>query len=257
MKKFSHISGRFYETDGAAIYYEGIGDPRNPAVLLLHGGMGNMEDFNELLPIFRDRFFILGIDSRGQGRSTLGNRPLTYEQMAQDVAALLKFLHIESMIVVGFSDGGIVGYRLAAMNAIKVVQLVTIGSNGNADDLADTHGLYAGITATGWKEKFPHMFNSYQRLNPEPDFDGLITAIKALWLDEGTTGYPNELLRQISCPTLIIRGDDDHLFSRQSAVKLANELTGAALFNIPFAGHEVFRDQPEIFAIVLSRFLAG
>ena len=59
----------------------------------------------------------------------------------------------------------------------------------------------------------------------------------------------------ISCPLLIVRGDDDHLVSREAVVELSGLVKRSTLLNIPFAGHVAFEDQKEIFAIILNEFL--
>ena len=72
------------EVGGAKIFYAlyGKGDP----VVLLHGGLGNSAHFGFQLPVLVDRFQVIAIDSRGQGRSTKGKAAITYDQMAADVA---------------------------------------------------------------------------------------------------------------------------------------------------------------------------
>lgn len=71
---FDHESGESLDTDGAKIYFEICGNPEGPPLLMLHGGFGTIEDFNIFLPGLGNDFKIIGIDSRGHGRSTLGLR---------------------------------------------------------------------------------------------------------------------------------------------------------------------------------------
>lgn len=79
MRSFDHISGKYFDIDDAKIYYEVIGDKKNPSLLFLHGALGNIEDFNDVIAELPDKFRIIGIDSRGHGKSTLGSKELTYE----------------------------------------------------------------------------------------------------------------------------------------------------------------------------------
>ncbi len=74
MRSFDHISGKHFDIDDAKIYCEIIGDEKNPALLFLHGGLGNIEDFNDIISELPDKFRIIGIDSRGHGKSTLGSK---------------------------------------------------------------------------------------------------------------------------------------------------------------------------------------
>src|SRR5262249_11941461 len=89
------------EVGGARIVYAVYG--KGPPVVLLHGGMGNSDHFGFQLPALVDRFQVIAIDSRGQGRSTKGSLPITYDQMAVDVLAVLDQLAIQRASVVGWS----------------------------------------------------------------------------------------------------------------------------------------------------------
>ena len=94
---FDHHSGIHLDIDGARIYHEVTGNKNSPALLVLHGGFGNIEDFNPILPELDKEFRIVGIDSRGQGKSTLGPSGLTYERIQQDVERILEHLHINTL----------------------------------------------------------------------------------------------------------------------------------------------------------------
>src|SRR6266849_8656389 len=128
MKTFDHNSGEYLQIDGSKIYFETVGNEDSPALLFLHGGFGNIEDFNITLPNINESFRIIGIDSRGQGKSTLGSKELTYQLIQQDVERILEHLDIDKLSIIGFSDGGIVAYRLASLTSLNITKLVTIGS---------------------------------------------------------------------------------------------------------------------------------
>lgn len=255
MKNFDRNSGQYLQVDGAKIYYETSGKEDNPTLLLLHGGFGNIEDFNTIIPDLDKEFQIIGIDSRGQGKSTLGSKELTYEQIQKDIEHVLEHLNIDRLTIIGFSDGGIVAYRLAALTSLKIEKLVTIGSRWHLKNTESTKEIFSKITGESWKKKFPATYDAYQKLNPEPNFDLLAQSIVKMWLDPNSSGYPNEAVTNISCPLLIVRGDDDHLISRETVFELSGIVKNSRLLNIPFAGHAAFEDQKEIFMISLNKFL--
>ncbi len=253
--KFSHEAGHLIEIDGAAIYYEVIGSEAAPPLLLLHGGAGTIEDFNPLLPSLTSQYHVIGIDSRGHGRSTLGSSGLTYQRLEQDVVEILRHLRIKKTAILGFSDGGIVGYRLMASKAVAVPKLITIGASYElkADD--PVRNIYAKITGESWRTKFPASYALYQRLNPEPDFDRFMAVIVDMWLDTTPSGYPAGKIDDIKGDVLIIRGDEDHLFPRQDAVDLVNRIKSSALENIAFAGHAAHEDRPDVVVNSIEIFL--
>lgn len=255
MNKFDHQKGQHFSIGEVKIYYEEIGNPDKPVLVFLHGGLGNIEDFNAVVPLLGDDFRIIGIDSRGQGKSSLGAEDLTYKRIQLDVEALLESLNVNDITIIGFSDGGTISYRMAIESTIRIKKVVTIGATWNIMDSLSTEEIFLNITADSWKEKFPESFDSYQRLNPEPDFEKLIKSMIGLWLDKTTTGFPNENVSKINCPTLIVRGDQDHLFSRESVCQVADLIDNAAFLNIPFAGHLAHEDQLKIFFNTLKQFL--
>ena len=256
MKNFDHRSGKHLEINGAKIYFEVTGNESSSALLFLHGGFGNIEDFNSILSnLNNDAFRVIGIDSRGQGKSTLGSGELTYERIQKDIEHVLEHLNIDSFNIIGFSDGGLVAYRLASLSSLNVEKLVTIGAHWHLKNTEPVRELYQKVTGESWRKKFPATYEAYQKLNPEPDFDLLAQSSVKMWLDSAPSGYPNEAVRNISCPLLIVRGDDDHLCSREDVFELSRLVRNSRLLNIPFAGHIAFEDQREIFMLSLNEFL--
>lgn len=253
MKAFDHQSGSYVTVGDADIYYERTGNVNGPALVLLHGGFGTIEDFNPLISAIDLSFNVIGIDSRGHGKSTLGTGELTYERLQQDVETILQHLKIEGTSVFGISDGGVVAYRLAAYSSVKINKLVTIGARWHRSNVTETYELLSGTTAESWKKKFPQTVEQYQQLNPEPDFDLLVRNLVAMWLNEAS--YPGEDVASIKASTLIIRGDKDPLTKRHFVASLADLIEDANLSNVAFAGHEVYREQGEAAIKLLQQFL--
>ncbi len=106
-------SGRVAAAGGAEIYYATFGKVGAPPVILLHGGLGNGDHYAHQVPALAERFRVIAIDSRGQGRSTLGKGKLTYAAMASDVIEVMKELKLEKASVAGWSDGGAIALALA------------------------------------------------------------------------------------------------------------------------------------------------
>ncbi|MDR0667643.1 MAG: alpha/beta hydrolase [Prevotellaceae bacterium] len=254
-KLFNHRSGDYLEMDGAAIYYEQIKNEGKPVLLFLHGGFGDIEDFNPIVSLFCDDFHIIGMDSRGQGKSTLGTDKLTYERLQLDVEGLLNHLQIKQLSIIGYSDGGIIGYRLAKAGISSIRKLITIGATWSLEDIELTKELFAELTPETCRVRFAKKKARYEKNNPSPDFDKLATLLLEMWVDETASGYPYENIETITVPTLIVRGNDDDLFTLESGVALSKKIKNSIFFNIPFAPHGAFRSHPEIFEIVVKQFL--
>lgn len=255
---FRHDSGSAIAVDGADIYFETAGDPRQPPLLLLHGGLGSIEDFNPLLATdLVGHFHLIGIDSRGHGRSTLGPTPLTYERLELDVVRVLQHLGISQTAVLGFSDGGVVGYRLAIGGRIGIDALATIGAGHELRPDDPVRTILRGVTAESWLRRFPGADALVKRLNPAASFETLVSRVVEMWLSSDATGYPSDAVSQIHSDLLIIRGDADHLFPLDVASRLVSLVAGARFANIPFAGHATHADQPDIVARILSQFFGA
>lgn len=252
--RFDHRSGRHIEVDSARIYVETQGPDDAPAVVLLHGGMGTIHDFDEISSRFRSPVRLVGIDSRGHGASTLGSEPLTYARLASDVEAVAKALGLARVHVLGFSDGGVVALRLAAAGRMKIEKVVAIGTPWQLTKDDPLRAIYAEITGESWRNKFPDGYERYQKLNPAPDFDALTSAAVKMWLDDSPTGYPEASLKDIEQEILVVRGDEDHLITRASSFGLVERLSSAKLLVLPYAGHAVQDDQPETLIHFVSAF---
>ena len=95
--KFNHETGNHLEIAGADIYYEEIENTGKPALIFLIGGMGDISDFNPMIPMFADDYHIVGVDSRGHGKSTLGTEELTYNRLQLDVEAIINHLQLKDV----------------------------------------------------------------------------------------------------------------------------------------------------------------
>lgn len=254
-KKFNHHRGAYLDHNGARIYYEVTGNPTGPALLFLHGGFGNLNDATPILAGLSNDYKLVGIESRGHGQSSRDEQPLTYELLQRDVEAVLNHLKIDKMTIIGFSDGGIVAYRLAAFTTLTIDKIITIGSRGYVRHTDVNRANWMKLTGDVMQNRQPIYYEAYQQLNPVPDFDRLIKDLVAMWLDPTAAGHPNEAIKTIACPVLIVRGDEDILLPREAAFDVARDIPDSKLLNIPFANHAAFTDQSEVFLSIANMFL--
>ncbi|PHM38675.1 acyl-CoA esterase [Xenorhabdus mauleonii] len=255
MLGFNHQEGHYLEIDGAHIYYEIQGNAKGYPLIFLHGGLSDIETFNRLANHFGNTYQLIGIDSRGQGKSTLGKENLTYKRIQQDVEAIIRHLGLKKYSIIGHSDGGIVALRLAAAGTIPVDKMVVIGTHWTLQENDPMKEITKQVTAEGWRAMLPDTYESYQRLNPQADFNKLIEVLVSMWLDTSENSYPNEAIRQITCKLLVIRGDNDKLVSRINSAELAENVAHSCLLNIPFLGHSPHEENPEMLIPFLTKFL--
>ncbi len=252
---FNHIDGKYLNSNGAKIYYETIGSKSKPVLVMLHGGFGNIEDLNPIAKYLSDYFYIIGIDSTGHGKSTLGDKDLTYERLQQDITEVLNHLEIKKFTILGFSDGAVVALRLAYDENFSIDKLVAISASWCVNDVINSEEILKSIDESSAKEIFASSYDFYQVNNPEANFELFVKQVLNMWLDKSSSGQPNENVSKIKALTLLIRGDNDFLTSLESYTQLQKNIENSSILNIPFCEHTVFNEQSEIVEIVLKEFL--
>src|SRR5580765_6527562 len=120
-------AGKYYNIRGIKMYCEIYG--KGKPLLLIHGNGGSMKSFEGNIPFFSQKYKVIVLDSRAQGKTIDTNDSLSFEMMADDEAALLDALRIDSAYVLGWSDGGINALLLAIRHPSKVKKLVATGAN--------------------------------------------------------------------------------------------------------------------------------
>jgi pimeloyl-ACP methyl ester carboxylesterase len=207
-----------------SMYYEihGTGRP----LVLLHGAYMTVDAMGELLAGLAASRRVIVPEMQGHGRTADVDRPISYEQMADDTAGLMRHLRLESADVVGFSMGGGIALQLAIRHPARVRGLVVVSASFTYDGMQpDALAMFPSIS--------PEMFagspmeEEYVRLAPNPeDFSKLVEKLKRL--DTTPFAWPEEEIRAIAAPTLIVVGDAD-VVRLEHAVELFRLRGGGAM----------------------------
>jgi pimeloyl-ACP methyl ester carboxylesterase len=201
--------GRYAFVNGLKMYYEVRGAQRGTPVVFLHGAFSNIEtDFGKVLPTIAKTRQVIAMEQQGHGRTADIDRSLTYEQMADDVAELLRQLRITKADFVGYSMGGAIATYMAIRHPDLVRKIVFAGGPSFNSD-----GFYPGLiegekkmtadalAGTPWEK-------AYKRIAPNPkDWPKLVEKIKDL--DVNWRGFSEDQVRSIKAPAMLIAGDAD------------------------------------------------
>ncbi|MEQ1832715.1 MAG: alpha/beta hydrolase [Candidatus Eisenbacteria bacterium] len=243
-------AGRTLTIRGIRMYVEIEGS--GPPLLLLHGGAGNGMQFEKQRAEFARHHRLIIPDARAQGRSTDRPGPLTYHDMAEDVAVLLDSLGVRRTDIMGWSDGGNIGLDLAIHHPRRVVHLVTFGANFAPDGLQPADVAWnRTATADSFGEG---MRTGWTALNPEPaNYAAAMNKILEMWrtLPRFT---PAELGR-IRARVLVCAGEHDVIRAEHSAA-LARMIRGAELWTVPGASHGAMLERPDLVNPRVLAFLA-
>jgi pimeloyl-ACP methyl ester carboxylesterase len=187
------------------MYYEihGSGEP----LLLLHGAFMMVDLMRPFMEPLAESRQVIAVEMQAHGHTNDADRSLTYEQLADDAAALLRHLGIERADVAGYSLGGGVALQVAIRHPELVRKLVPISATYNSG------GFYPEVLAT-IATLTPEMFAgtpweaAYREVAPNPDdFPKLVA--KMPQIDLSPQDWPADDVRSIAAPTLIVIGDSD------------------------------------------------
>lgn len=115
--------------------------------------------------------------------------------------------------------------------------------------------VFSKITGEILKEKYHSNYAVYKQHNPEPDVNKLGKELVRLWLDESNSGYPNEAIRNIISPTLLLKGENDPIISNKDLTEASELIKKSKIITIPNANHVVFKDQKEQYLATVKQFL--
>lgn len=207
-----------------SMYYEIHG--RGRPLILLHGAFMTIDLMGPILPGLAETRQVIAIEQQGHGRTADVDRPLTYEQMADDTAALVRHLEAEDADVFGYSMGGGIALQMAIRHPDLVRRLVLASASFASD------GMHAAALET-FPSITPELFagspieEAYLRTAPNPgDFPTLVA--KLTELDTTPFAWPEGDIRAIAAPTLIVLGDSDGI-RLEHAVQLFELLGGGVM----------------------------
>lgn len=256
-------SGRYVEVNGMKMYYEisGSGDP----LIILHGAYMNIPSMGGIIPVLAKTHQVYALEFQGHGRTNDINRPVTYENLADDVAAFMDKLNLKKADVFGYSMGAQVGLQLAIRHPEKVSKLVAASAAYNLE---------------GWQPEFkaaiPQMTvemivnmpfaEDYRKLAPDPDgFPELVRKLIAL---EKEPMAWEEDLKNMKIPVLIIAGDADVATLEHTVAMfkllgggimgdMGKPLPATRLAVLPATSHTAVITQVELLHALIEPFLKG
>jgi pimeloyl-ACP methyl ester carboxylesterase len=214
--------GSYAPVNGLNMYYEIHGKGR--PLVLLHGAFSAIgTSFGKVLPGLAGSRQVIGVDMQAHGRTADIDRPLSLEQMADDIAALMQYLKIESADFFGYSMGAAVALHVAIRHPQVVRKLVFASVTYNLG------GVHPGIMEGLGEMKPEMMFGSpwhdeYLRIAPDPGHFATLFA-KKTQMDRGIKDVPAETVAAIKAPILIVIGDSD-LVRPEHAVEMFRLLGG-------------------------------
>lgn len=241
---------------GLKLYYEihGPADSAEPPLVLLHGGGDTIgTSFGHVIDALARTRRVVAFEQQGYGRTAdLLDRPFSFEQSADDTAALLAHLKIARADLCGFSNGGTIALQTALRHPAVVHKLVLLST------LAARHGappqLWEWMKNAQLENMPAELQDAYRAVAPQPENLRLFHD-KAAQRMRDFRDLPAEQLRSIAAPALVVCGDRDVVLP-EHAVELFRLLPRAELAILPHTDHGTIMRQPALLVPLIERFLA-
>ncbi len=231
------------------LYYAIFNEQGKEPVILLHGGFVSSDEWGFEVPLLAKTHQVIVVDSRGHGRSSLGERPLGYDLMTSDVLKLMDYLKIGKASIVGWSDGGIIGMILAIRHPERIDKLFTFGANYNLAGYKDETS-----DSTSAARFMARATANYRKLSPAPDdFGQLKQALGKLYSSEPNLKPAD--LKTIKALTVIACGQYDQFIKQEHFRELAQLIPKAKLVILPNVAHGGPLQDPAGFHQAVSNLL--
>jgi pimeloyl-ACP methyl ester carboxylesterase len=233
--------------EGGRLWYRSYGI--GPAVILLHGGLGHSGNLGYQVPaLAKGGYSVILMDSRGHGRSTHDERPLSYELMASDVLAVMDALHLEQAQLVGWSDGACTALVLAARMPSRIAGVFFFACN------MDPSGVKPFIATPTIDRCFRRHAQDYAELSTTPE--GFKEFVAELTLMQQTQpNFTAEDLAKIAAPVAIVQSEDNEFIKREHADYLTQSIPNAEFILLKGVSHFAPLQRPGLFNATLLELL--
>lgn len=241
------VKGEYASVGDLKMYYEicGEGQP----LVLLHGAFMSAIVY----PTLAENFQVIAIDLQGHGRTADIDRPFTFDQMADDVAALLKQLGIEQTDIFGYSMGGKVGLALAIRHPKLIRRLAIFGVSYKSFEESlppDLLKVFKEITPETFAPK--DLKELYEKISPAPNWVGL--AAKILESMKGFQGFSPEQMKAIKAEVWLGAGDHKDV-NLEHLVEMHNLIPKSQLAVYPNTDHVIMMTNPDKVLVQVREFL--
>jgi len=255
--------GNRVKVNGMQMYYEvsGAGDP----IVVLHGAYMNIPSMGAIIPMLAKTHKVYALELQGHGRTTDIDRPITYQNLADDVAAFMDAVGLPKADVFGYSMGAAAGLQFAIRHPDKVNKLVAASVG------YDVKGFQPAFVAM-IPSMTPDMLTNtplpaeYRKLAPNPNgFPEL--ARKLIQLEKEPMAWEADV-RKLKTPMLIISGDADvttlehtvslfRLLGGGEAGDMGKPLSASRLAVLPATSHTAVITQSNLLLAFIEPFLKG
>ncbi|MEY4457165.1 MAG: hypothetical protein RLY15_1429 [Bacteroidota bacterium] len=244
--------GQYVTIKNAKVYYEEYG--QGTPLLLLHGGFGSISNYKHVIGPLSKKYRVIAMDSPGQGRSEQIDS-ISYQIYADYYSSFIDKLKLDSVYVMGWSDGGNSAFILAYDRPDKVKKVIVSGSNSDTDGYLD--GALEDMKT--WKpetisEEFKeYWLKDFLKLSPNKNnWQKSYMQLKHMWITKEVIS--DDHLGKIKSKFLIVYGDND-VVRLEHGLHINKTIKGSQLCILPNTTHFVFTEKPVLISGIIKDFL--
>ncbi|CAF3835503.1 unnamed protein product [Rotaria sordida] len=243
-------TGQYANINNIRIWYTIYGPKRAPPILFLHAGLANSDYWGLQVPELKSSYRCILMDLRGQGRSTISSANITFDLMMSDVIALLNYIKIERVHLVGWGDGGIIGLNLAMNHRNRLISLFVFVANYDPSGFKD---ISISPVATAFVARSKA---EYKAMNPDNDYAKVYNALSMMWAT--LPKWTQQDFKRIDekLPVWIVDGDHDEAIFRNQPDNIFSWIPQSSELILPGTSFFALIQDPVVFTILLKRFLA-
>ncbi|MFL5741027.1 MAG: alpha/beta fold hydrolase [Flavisolibacter sp.] len=223
-----HTKEGYATINGINMYYQLFGEGQK--LVLVHGGGSTIQtNFGYIIPLLSQHFQILAMELQAHGHSSDRNAPESFQQDADDVAALMDHLQWKGASVFGFSNGGNTSMQLAIRYPEKVKKLVLASTFYKREGLLP--GFFEGMKSASLENMPLPLQTAFLEINNNRDaLQNMHDKDKQRMLD--FSDWSEEDLRSIAVPVLLISADQD-VIRPEHTVEMSRKMPNARLMIVP------------------------
>ncbi len=246
-------------------HYLEWGDPNRPTILMLHGNAQQAHSWDFISLPLSEKFHVIALDQRGHGDSDWSiDQDYSTQEQVKDIDAIVSSLSLNQFHLVGHSMGGRNSYAWASENSDKLASLTIVDTGPDTESIgrrrmqqfkslpdeldsfeefADRIQSYTGRPMEQVLGSLKYNIRErqdgkwswkYDKVMRHPEYQSQTIPSSMLW----------EMIKQISCPTLIIRGNNSDVFNEDTMEKMRNTIKDCTITTVENAGHLVQGDNP-------------
>jgi len=238
-------AGKYIRLNGVKHYFEVYGQGK--PLLLLHGNSTGISGFAAQISHFSKKYRVYALENRGRGHSDPGPDSLNFKQMANDVAAFIQLMQLDSVTVLGKSDGGIIGIFLGIYYPAHISRIVAFGANMWPDSTA----LYPIVVQKIHSERV----EAEKMVSLGDTTKNWKQEVRRLRLDEFQPNIHASDLQQIKVPVLVVSCDRD-VIREEHTLYIYQHIPLADLCILPGETHHVPKENPALFNAMVDKFLS-